>query len=173
MNIKEQILNEITNIFSKDDETFGELIPFTEKTFQDEVEQFKQNLYEFLEEEPLVQNLEKAAIKRQEYFQQKKQMMHAYRLLYGGWKTDGINTIGYYYLGNDNGDTMNVFIVNGQIYEAFTKDKISLNAVLYRVPIEKFVVERVVGLFANKVPGELKVNSASTESKEFLSLFEW
>ena len=24
-----------------------------------------------------------------------------------------------------------------------------------------------------KIPGEIKVNSASTESKEFLSLFEW
>lgn len=171
MNITEQIFNEITNMFSKDDETFGELIPFTEKTFQDEVEQFKQNLCEFLEEEPLVKSLEKAAIKRQEYFQQKKQMMNAYRLLYNGWKTDGINTIGYYYLGNDNGDTMNVFIVNGQIYEAFTKDKVSLNAILYRVPIEKFDVERVVELFENKIPGELEVDN--TESKKFLSLYNW
>ncbi|GAB6485433.1 hypothetical protein CON36_31400 [Bacillus cereus] len=171
MNIKEQILNEITNLFSKDNETFGELIPFTEKTFQDEVEQFKQNLYEFLEEEPLVQNLEKAAIKRQQYFQERKQMMYGYRLLYNGWKTDGTHTIGYYYLGNDNGDTMNVFIVNGQIYEAFMKDKVSKMAVLYRVTIEKFNVERVVEFFANKIPGELEVNN--TESKEFLTLYNW
>lgn len=174
MNTTNTISKELVSNFLTENGLTRELRPFTEDTFEHEVKTLQNELCTVIENfftskevssstraHSIVKSIQEATIKRNEEIIEKdeekkriKQCIYSFGMEHGGYIPDETHKIGFYFLENKNRETMNVFIVNGTIYEIFIMRDGLAAAPLYNVPLESFEINKIIEFFADKDAGE-------------------
>ncbi|MGX5608913.1 hypothetical protein ACWKTZ_21310 [Bacillus cereus] len=190
MKTTKTISEELVSNFLTENGLTRELLPFTEDTFKNEVKTLENELCTVIENffnskedssstraHSIVKSIQEAAIKRNEEIIKKdeetkriKQSIHSYNMGHGGYIPDETHKIGFYFLENKNRETMNVFIVNGTIYEVFMMRDGLAASPLYNIPLESFEINKIIEFFADKEAGELILTEE--EANEVYQLFD-
>ncbi|MCU7667473.1 hypothetical protein [Bacillus thuringiensis] len=167
MKTTKTISKELVSNFLTENGLIRELLPFTKDTFENEVKTLENELCSVIENfftskednsstraHSIVKSIQEAAIKRNEEIERAKHSIYSYNMVHGGYIPDETHKIGFYFLENKNRETMNVFIVNGTIYEIFIMRDGEAAAPLYNIPLESFEINKIIKFFADKEAGE-------------------
>lgn len=175
MKTTKTISKELVSNFLTENGLIRELLPFTEDTFEHEVKALENELCTVIESffnskeassstrtHSIVKSIQEAEIKRNEEIikrneeiERTKHSIYSYNMEHGGYIPDETHKIGFYFLANKNRETMNVFIVNGTVYEVFTMRDGLAASPLYSIPLESFEINKVIEFFADKEAGEV------------------
>ncbi|GAB6464354.1 hypothetical protein bcgnr5369_36360 [Bacillus cereus] len=190
MKTTKTISKELVRNFLTENGLNRELLPFMEDTFKHEVKALENELCTVIENfftskednsstraHSIVKSIQEAEIKRNEELVKRneetdrtKHSICSYNMEHGGYIPDETHKIGFYFLSNKNRETMNVFIVNGTIYEVFTIRDGLAAAPLYSIPLESFETNKIIEFFKDKEAGEVILTE--DEMNEACQLFD-
>ncbi|MEJ1517561.1 hypothetical protein R3O67_30565 [Bacillus cereus] len=190
MKTTKTISKELVSNFLTENGLTRELLPFMEDTFKHKVKTLENELCTVIENfftskednsstraHSIVKSIQEAETKRNEELIKKneeteraKQSIYSYNMEHGGYIPDETHKIGFYFLSNKNRETMNVFIVNGTIYEVFTMRDGLAAAPLYSIPLESFEINKIIEFFKDKEVGEVILTE--DEMNEACQLFD-
>ena len=170
-----RIANELVRDFLTREGLSYDLMPYKEKNFDQHVNACESALSDVIhafftkqegEASKLVNLIQQAEAKREltHYTFQTFKMSH------GVWVKQDNHTIGFYFLESKLNESINVFIVNGKVYEVFTKGNGKTEALLYNVPKEFLNIPKIIEFFQDKESGELEI--ATADSNQIYQLYD-
>lgn len=170
-----RIANQLVRDFLTREGLSHDLMMYTEKDFDQHVNACESELsdmiHTFLTSEEGTASLLVNLIQQAEA---KRELTHysfrSFKMRHGVWVKEGNNTIGFYYLGSEIHETLNVFIVNGKVYEVFTKENEKKTALLYNVPKDFLTIPKIIEFFKDKEPGEIEI--AKADSNHIYQLYD-